>query len=281
MDRNRGFAAGYNIALGQIDAEYYVLLNSDIEVTTGWLNTLVEFMDERPDAAACQPKIRSWQKREYFEYGGAAGGYIDRYGYPFCRGRIFGNVEKDNGQYDTVAEVFWTSGSCMIIRSEAWKRCSGLDPDFFAHMEEIDLCWRLLLCGYHLYYIPQSVVYHVGGGALPYDSPFKTYLNFRNNLFLLYKNLPPGNMHMKLFLRKALDGVAAGFFILSGRFRAVREILRAHIDYYKSSGTLKAKRELVERTVPGNPARLTLNKSIVFEFYIKGNKSFDKLGCNF
>lgn len=281
LEKNYGFAGGYNRALEQIGAEYYILLNSDVEVTKGWADELTSFMDDNPDAAACQPKILSWKRRDHFEYAGAAGGYIDKYGYPFCRGRLFHICETDNGQYDDVEEVFWTSGSCMIIRSDAWRKSGGLDQDFFAHMEEIDLCWRLILSGYRLFYNPRSVVFHVGGGTLPYETPLKTYLNFRNNLFMLYKNLPEETRIKTLFIRMLLDGLAAGVFLITGKLWKVHSVLRAHIGYYKSLTSLKLKRNDVQRSYPDNPSRLILNKCIVFEFYIKGNKTFSSLGTNF
>ncbi|MGD0582789.1 MAG: glycosyltransferase family 2 protein [Bacteroidales bacterium] len=281
LGKNYGFAGGYNLALECTEAEYFVLINSDIEVTQGWADGLIQFMDDHPDAAAAQPKILSYNNRQFFEYAGAAGGYIDKFGYPFCRGRVFNVTEKDEGQYDIVSEVFWTSGACMIIRSEAWKRGKGFDPSFFAHMEEIDLCWRLLLAGYKLYYFPGSVVYHVGGGALPYDSPFKTYLNFRNNLFLLYKNLPDKKLHGTLLARKLFDGLSALFFLFSGKFKNIGAIWKAHMDYYKCIRDMKEKRRGTERSSEENPRRLILNKSLVFEFYVKGNRTFKKLGTNF
>jgi GT2 family glycosyltransferase len=281
LDKNYGFAGGYNLALEQIEAEYYILLNSDIEVTRGWTEPLIELMDQNKDVASCQPKILSWHRKEYFEYAGAAGGYIDKYGYPFCRGRLFSNVEKDNGQYDTAEDVFWTSGACMAVRASAWRKCSGFDPVFFAHMEEIDLCWRLKISGFRLCYTPESVVYHVGGGALAYDSPFKTYLNFRNNLFLLYKNLPDKNFRQTLFLRKLLDGVAAITFLFTGKFKNIKAVWKAHIDYYKSIKDLKLKRQSLILQGLQKPVGKILNKSIVFEFYIKGIKTFDRLKTNF
>lgn len=277
LDKNHGFAGGYNLALNQIDAEYYVLLNSDIEVTEGWLEPLVTYLDNNPDAASCQPKILSYNNKNQFEYAGAAGGFIDKYGYPFCRGRIFDKTETDNGQYDTVTDTFWSSGACMIVRAEAWRKCGGFDDTFFAHMEEIDLCWRFNKAGYRVSYISTSVVYHVGGGALPYNSPFKTYLNFRNSLFLLYKNLPEKNFRRVLFIRKLLDGVAAIMFLAKGRFGSFRSVWKAHMDYYKNIALLKVKREAVKKLGITSAGKVILNKSIVFEFYIKGNKTFDKL----
>lgn len=280
-EKNLGFAGGYNFALQQVDAKYFILLNSDIEVTEGWTEPLIDFMEKNSDAAACQPKIRSWNKRDDFEYAGAAGGYIDKYGYPFCRGRIFYSVEKDEGQYDTSADIFWTSGACMIVRADAWRKCYGLDADFFAHMEEIDMCWRFHLSGYRVCYIPGSVVYHVGGGSLPYDSPFKTYLNFRNNLFMLYKNLPDKKLHYILFVRKMMDGLTAVSYLFTGRFGNIKSIWNAHLDYYRNIGPLKEKREAVKRLSVSQTVKFILNKSIVFEFYIKGKKNFSELNLNF
>jgi GT2 family glycosyltransferase len=278
LDKNFGFAGGYNRALEQLDAEYYVLINSDIETTDGWLRPLIRYMESNPDVASCQPKIMSYVKRDHFEYAGAAGGFIDKYGYPFCRGRIFNITEKDRGQYNTVTDILWSSGACMLVRAEAWKKCGGLDDDFFAHMEEIDLCWRFNNAGYRVTCIPESVVYHVGGGALPYNSPFKTYLNFRNNLFLLYKNLPDNNFRRIIFIRKILDGLAALLFISKGDFGAVRSIWNAHIDYYKSLQVLKVKRKMVKPiNTSMESGKQILNKSIVFEFYMKGRKTFSSL----
>jgi GT2 family glycosyltransferase len=281
FEKNHGFAGGYNLALSQVEAQYYILINSDVEVTPGWAEKLTVFMDNNPEAAACQPKILSWHDRGCFEYAGAAGGYLDKSGYPFCRGRIFDNPERDNGQYDSATEVFWTSGACMIVRSEAWNRCGGFDPDFFAHMEEIDLCWRFLLSGYRLFHIPGVSVYHVGGGSLPYDSPYKAYLNFRNNLFMLYKNLPEHRLYRTLFSRMLLDGIAAITFLVHGKPKSMRSVWLAHMDFYRNLKHLKTKREKIERPFPGNPGKYILNKSIVFEFYIKGNKTFDRLKTNF
>jgi GT2 family glycosyltransferase len=277
LDKNLGFAGGYNRALEQIEATYYVLLNSDMEVTRGWLKPLVDYMDRNPDVASCQPKIRSFNKREYFEHAGAAGGYIDKYGYTFCRGRIFDHIEKDSGQYDNITDIFWSTGACMIVRSECWFKCGGLDEDFFAHMEEVDLCWRFHHSGYRVSYIPGPVVYHVGGGSLPYESTSKTYLNFRNSLYLLYKNLPDRRLHRILFIRKVLDGLAALLFLVSGKPGHSLAVLRAHMDYYRNLKALKMKRVSAIKTVKGNSSGLMVNKSIVFWFYIKGAKIFTEL----
>lgn len=277
LDINHGFAEGYNLALAGIEAKYFVLLNSDIEVTPGWLGPMIGFLDLNPDAASCQPKILSYNSRDRFEYAGAAGGFIDRLGYPLCRGRIFDRVEKDTGQYDDQADIFWSTGACMAVRSEAWKKCGGFDAGFFAHMEEIDLCWRFHNAGYRVSYIPQSAVYHVGGGTLSYSSPFKTFLNFRNNLWLLYKNLPDDKLKSLLFKRRALDGMAAVFFLLKGQFRSTAAVWKAHMWYYRNKCRLKQERERASGSASPEKPLPVLNKSIVFEFYIKRIRTFREL----
>lgn len=277
LERNFGFSAGYNRAIEQIDAQYYVLLNSDIEVTPGWIEPLISCLDENPDVASCQPKILSYNRKDHFEYAGAAGGFIDKYGYPLCRGRVITEVEKDTGQYDNPTDIFWSTGACMAVRSEAWRKCGGFDPEFFAHMEEIDLCWRFHRAGYRVRFVPGSVVYHVGGGALPYNSPFKTFLNFRNSLFLLYKNLPEKNFRKKMFIRMVLDGIAAVFFLIKGQFRSVVSVWNAHMGFYKRLKKLKAEREIIKTLGCNEPEGLILNKCIVFEFYIKGRRTFQGL----
>jgi GT2 family glycosyltransferase len=277
LESNHGFAGGYNLALNQIAAEYFVLLNSDAEVTEGWLDPLTKYMDENPDVASCQPKIRAYHEKDYFEYAGAAGGYMDKFGYTFCRGRIFDNVEKDTGQYNNIADIFWSSGACMMVRSEAWKQCGGFDDDFFAHMEEVDLCWRFHLAGFRVSCVPLSIIYHAGGGSLPYDSKLKTYLNFRNNLFLLYKNLPDNKLHKTIFIRKLLDGVAAIMFIFKGRTGNAKAVWKAHIDYYRNIKTLKVKRESVKNLTINKTVSHLVNKCIVFRFYIKRKKTFSSI----
>jgi len=280
FDKNSGFAGGYNLAIEQIEARYYVLLNSDIEVTEGWLEPMLSYMDINPDVASAQPKILSYSQREKFEYAGAAGGFIDKYGYPLCRGRIFYKTEKDEGQYDNQTDIFWSTGACMTVRAEAWKKCGGFDADFFAHMEEIDLCWRFHKSGYRVAYIPQSVVYHVGGGALPYNSPFKTFLNFRNSLYLLYKNLPDKDLHRILFTRKVLDGIAALFLLVKGEFKSFRAVWKAHMDYYRNIEQLKMKRISAGKSEPTDFGGLILNKNIVFEFYVRRHRTFSSLKTN-
>ena len=239
LDKNYGFAEGYNRAIEKLsevshqhsEPEYIVLLNSDVEVTEGWLQPLLEYMDAHPEVAAVQPKIRSWVRREFFEHAGAAGGFINRLGYPYCRGRVLWKVEQDKGQYDSIVEVDWTSGACMCVRTKVYKECGGLDASFFAHMEEIDLCWRMRNKGWKLMCLPQSVVYHLGGGSLNYESPRKTYLNHRNNLLMIYKNKQhPGGV---LFVRFFLDYAAALFYLLQGRPAACKAVFDARRDYLK------------------------------------------------
>ena len=231
LDKNYGFAEGYNRAIEQVDSEYVVLLNSDVEVPEVWLDPLLAYLDAHSDVAAVQPKIRSWIRRTHFEHAGAAGGYLSKLYFPYCRGRILWHVEEDKGQYDTEAEVDWTSGACMCVRTKVYKECGGLDAAFFAHMEEIDLCWRIRNAGWRLVCLPQSVVYHLGGGALSYESPRKTYLNHRNNLLMIYKNKqhPCG----VLFIRGLLDYAAACFYLLQGRWGAFKAVFQARKDYKK------------------------------------------------
>ena len=274
---NYGFAGGYNIALSRIKAEYFVLLNSDVEVTEGWLKPMISFMDKNPDVAACQPKIRSYYNRDYFEHAGAAGGYIDKFGFPFCRGRVFDRIEKDEGQYDDYTDIFWASGACMMVRASHWEHCGGFDSDFFAHMEEIDLCWRFHKAGFRVSFIPDSVVFHAGGGSLPYESEYKTYLNFRNNLFILYKNLPQETLRRTLFKRKILDGSAALHFILKGKPGHFISVIKAHCHYYKSSKSLKSKRNDIMIISEYDDVSLIPDSSIVLDYWIKGRKTFSEI----
>ena len=229
LDRNYGFAEGYNRAIEQVDSEYVVLLNSDVETPEGWLAPLLDYMDAHPEVAAVQPKIRSLLKRDYFEHAGAAGGYLNGLGYPYCRGRRFGKTEQDEGQYDTVVPVDWTSGACMCVRTSVYKETGGLDASFFAHMEEIDLCWRMRNRGWILACVPQSVVYHLGGGSLSYDNPRKTYLNFRNNLLMIYKN--SRCRWSVLGIRFFLDYAAAAMFLVTGKPGSTKAVFEARRDY--------------------------------------------------
>lgn len=276
LPKNYGFAEGYNQALQQIEAEYVVLLNSDVEVTDQWLTPLVQYMDAHAEVAACQPKIRSWRHKGQFEYAGAAGGFIDRYGYPFCRGRIMSEVEEDCGQYDQVCPVFWATGAALFIRLSEYRQVGGLDGSFFAHMEEIDLCWRLRARGRKLVCIPQSVVYHVGGATLQKENPRKTYLNFRNNLLMLYKNLPDCELKSVMRMRRLLDYVAVLHFLLQGNASNARAVIRARKDYGAMRAALAPLRaENLRHTVaPVIPERM--KGSLLLQFYLKGKKYFSQ-----
>lgn len=278
LDRNYGFAEGYNQAFRQLEGyEYLLLLNSDVECTDGWLRPLREYMDAHPDVAACQPKVRAEWDRSRLEYAGACGGFIDRDGYPFCRGRLFAVAEEDKGQYDDVADVFWATGAALMIRAEDWRNVGGLDGRFFAHNEEIDLCWRLRSRGRRIVCIPQSVVYHVGGGTLPQDNPRKTYLNFRNNLTMLYKNLPEGEMQRVLRRRTVLDWVAALQFIAKMDFANARAIFRARRDFKAWRSDFKADREanLAATVLRDIPERRLI--SLLWQYYARGRKHFSQL----
>ena len=279
LEKNWGFADGYNQALAHIEAEYYVLLNSDVEVTHHWLTPLVEFMDSHADVAACQPKLLAVHDHDSFEYAGACGGFIDRYGYPFCRGRIFDTVEQDNGQYDTAAEVFWATGACLMVRSNDYWEVGGLDGRFFAHNEEIDLCWRLRQRGRKVYCLPDSQVYHVGGGTLPKSNPHKTYLNFRNNLTMLYKNLPDNEWHKVSRMRLVLDYVAALRMLLLehnvGEFKAV---LRARKDFHRWKHDFDDdRRTILSGRVEKSPLACRQPYSILWQYYMKGKKNYSQL----
>ncbi|MBR7018169.1 MAG: glycosyltransferase family 2 protein [Prevotella sp.] len=278
LEKNWGFAEGYNKALQQVEATYYVLLNSDVEVTHHWLTPLIEFMDNHPEVAACQPKLLSVTNKDAFEYAGACGGFIDKFGYPFCRGRIFDTVEDDNGQYDVRAEVLWATGACLMIRSADYWKVGGLDGRFFAHNEEIDLCWRLRMAGKKVCCIPDSQVYHVGGGTLPKGNPMKTYLNFRNNLTMLYKNLPDRELKMVMRVRWWLDYVAAFQTLLcNGNVGDFKAIFRARRDFKRWRGDFKADRDALQhsRVVAVVPERK--NFSILWQYYVKGRKRFAEL----
>lgn len=255
LDRNYGFTGGYNRALERVEAEYYVLVNSDIEVAEGWLSPLVEWMDSHPECGICGPKLLSMKEPGYFEYAGAAGGLIDRYGFPFCRGRVLGLVEKDQGQYDSAAPVSWVSGACLMIRGSLWKRMGGLDDRFFAHMEEIDLCWRVRAAGYGVDIVPQSSVRHLGGGTLPQSSPFKLFLNYRNNLLMLDNNLPK-NFRYRITVRKILDIFFAFAYICCGRTASAKAVFRAHREF----------RELRRPFSPEGKINLLSGRLLAFEY---------------
>lgn len=277
LDKNHGFADGYNLALQQVSAEYVVLLNSDVEVTEHWLMPLAAYMDVHPEVAACQPKIRSWRQRNLFEYAGASGGFIDRYGYPFCRGRLMGVVEEDCGQYDKVVPIFWATGAAMFIRLKDYLEAGGLDGSFFAHMEEIDLCWRLRARGRQIVCVPQSVVYHVGAATLKKENPRKTFLNFRNNLVMLYKNLPQRELSSVMRVRAILDYVAAFTFFLKGQISNALAVMKARRAYCSLRPSLApARKENLEKTILDVIPERTKN-SILVQFYLRGKRFFSQL----
>ena len=277
LDRNYGFAGGYDKALGQVDAEYFLLLNSDVEVTPGWLEPLLSFMEQNPVAVACQPKILAYNDKASFEYAGASGGFIDRYGYPYCRGRLFDTVERDNGQYDDVCRVFWATGAAMMVRSSVFRSAGGFDERFFAHMEEVDLCWRMAARGGEIYVVPQSRVYHVGGATLNKSNPRKTFLNFRNNLLMLYKNLPQDELRRVMCVRALLDYVAAFKFLLAGGWGDFKAVLQARREYRQLRGEYKLvrKQNLEATVVPAMEERACF--SLLWQYYIKGRKHFSQL----
>ena len=277
LDKNYGFAGGYNKALAQIDADYFVLLNSDVEVTVDWLKPMLEYMNSHLKVAACQPKILSYDQPAYFEHAGAAGGYIDRFGFPFCRGRIVGIAEEDKGQYDSIVDVFWATGACLMIRSRVFSEVGGLDDDFFAHMEEIDLCWRLKSRGYGIVCIPESSVFHVGGGALGYESPYKTYLNFRNNLLMLYKNLPVRLLKKIMFFRFLFDYAAAFQLFITGKPKNAMSIFKARRDYKKMQPDFEEKRNQNLILSTTDATTNIYQKSIVLDYFLKGKKTYNSL----
>ncbi len=278
LDKNYGFAEGYNKALKQIDTEYYLLLNSDVEVPEGWLAPMIEFMESHPDVAVCQPKLCAITDRESFEYAGAAGGYLDRYGYPFCRGRIFDTVEKDEGQYDENAEILWATGACMMIRSKDYWEAGGLDGRFFAHNEEIDLCWRIRLMGRKIYCISNSIAYHLGGGTLPKGNPRKTFLNFRNNLTMLYKNLPESELKKVMRMRLFLDWLAAFQMLILGRsYGDFKAVIRGRKEFNKWKHDFDKDRKRIKAMRKTDDIPQIFSKSILWEYYAKGKKRFRDL----
>lgn len=272
--RNGGYAGGYNDALKQVNSKYFVLLNQDVEVTENWVEKVIDVMEVDEQIAAAQPKLRAFHNREYFEYAGGSGGFLDNMSYAFCRGRLFETIEKDEQQYDDVTEIFWASGACLFVRSDVYVKAGGLDEDFFAHQEEIDLCWRINSMNYKIICVPQSVIYHVGGGSLSYGNPRKTYLNFRNNLMLMFKNLPASVLVWKLFLRMILDGLAAINSVAKTKsFRELKAILKAHGSFYASIPLLLQKRKAIQH----KSAAKLFNKSVVWAYFVRGKRKFSQL----
>jgi GT2 family glycosyltransferase len=277
FDKNHGFAEGYNKAIQEVDSEYVVLLNSDIETTEGWLDPLIRYLDTHPETAAVQPKLRAFFDRKKFEYAGAAGGFIDRYAYPFCRGRILENVETDYGQYDTIVPVFWATGACLCIRRSDYLDVGGLDADFFAHMEEIDLCWRLNARGQKIECIPASVVYHMGGASLNKENPQKTYLNFRNNLLMIYKNIPTSRLIEVVIARFFFDFLAFVHLCLEGKFQNASAVTTAYVDFFKMRRRYKdIRKENLEKTIV-TTIPTQFKGSILWNYYFKRKKTYQQL----
>jgi GT2 family glycosyltransferase len=274
-DQNGGFAKGYNDALKHVDSPFYLLLNSDIEVTENWLNPLLESISNE-QVAGCQPKVLAFHDKTRFEHAGASGGFLDRNFFPFCRGRILSETEVDQHQYENETSIFWSTGACMLIRSELFHQVGGFDEDFFAHMEEIDLCWRIKQLGYDFKVNPSATVYHVGGGTLSYLSPKKTYLNFRNSLFMITKNYS-GPLFIKLFYRMLIDGVAGGMFLVSGKPTHFWAVFKAHIDFYKKIRTMLQKRKVIQASTSNFNATGIYRGSILWARYFKKIKQFSKL----
>ena len=277
LDRNYGFAEGYNKVIEHIGTEYVLLLNSDVEVTPGWLEPLMAALDADENVVACQPKVLDYKRKSHFEYAGAAGGFIDRYGYPFCRGRIFDTVEEDKGQYDTVADIFWATGAALLIRTAAYRDAGGLDGRFFAHMEEIDLCWRLRARGHRIVCVPASTVYHVGGATLSVGNPRKSYLNFRNNLLMLYKNLPSNELCRVMAVRCVLDYVAALRFALGGSWAHCKAVVEARRDFRRMKNDYKAVREANLAVAQANEIKERTGFSILWLYHAKGKKMYAQL----
>ena len=277
FDRNYGFAEGYNRALQQIDTPYAVLLNSDVEVTPGWLEAPLRRLDASPEVAAVQPKLLAERARDQFEYAGAAGGFMDKYGYPFCRGRIFQEIETDRGQYDAEADILWATGACLFVRTEVYRAVGGLDAKFFAHQEEIDMCWRMRARGYRLVCTPESVVYHVGGGMLNAESPRKTFLNFRNNLLMLYKNLPEKELHRVMRLRFWLDYLAALKFLLEGHPANARAVREARREFHRLVPEYRETRIVNQQLAVVKEIPELKSFSLLWQFYVRGKKHYGQL----
>ena len=277
VKENFGFTGGYTQSLPYIDAEYYVLLNSDVEVTPGWLRPIIEAMDADPTIGAAQPKVLHEPKREQFDYAGASGGFLDKYGYSFCRGRIFYKMENDLHQYDEPREIFWATGACMFVRAELYHRLGGLDNHFYAHMEEIDLSWRINNAGYRIMVYPQSVIYHVGGSVISYGSYTKLFHNYRNNLVMMYKNLPKEKMFWRIIMRMKMDALAAFRGLFLGSFTEFRAVLMAHVNFYANLGRWKKLRRQAQQHFKEENNRTIYPGSVVWDFFIRGRKKFGQL----
>lgn len=274
FSENHGFCGGYNRALEKLQADYFVLLNSDIEVTENWVEPIIQLFEQDEQISAAQPKLLDYHQRDKFEYAGGAGGFMDIYGFPFCRGRIFDSIETDTGQYDDTIEIFWATGACFFVRANLFKKYGGFDESFFAHMEEIDLCWRMKSDGHKIYHCSKSVVYHVGGGTLAYHNPRKTYFNFRNSLLVLIKNLPMKSLVWKLIVRWAIDYVAIAKFIVTGQFKDALMVLKAHLYVWKNFNSTKGKKLHAQKHLVGTGQ---YQGFLLFQYYFKRVKKFKEL----
>lgn len=277
---NNGFAKGYNEGFKQINADCFVLLNSDVQVTENWIRPVLALMESDPLVAACQPKLLNYNVRDEFEYAGGGGGFIDKWGYPFCRGRMFNSFEKDLAQYNDTREIFWASGACLFIRAKNFIEAGGLDEDFFAHMEEIDLCWRMRNLGFKIFYCAESTVYHVGAGTLAKMNPQKTYFNFRNNLLLLCKNHAPEYFFIKFLLRGSLDGLAGMKFLLSGQPLHFFAVIRAHFGFYSLLPKMLKKRRIIQKNIKRYATNCVYRGNIVWQYFVKGKRKFSELDEN-
>ncbi len=277
LPTNEGYAGGYNTALAQIQAEFYVLLNSDVAVTASWINPILTLLEADATIAACQPKLLAYDRQNQFEYAGGAGGYIDRLGFAFCRGRLFDTLEDDCGQYNTNQPVFWATGACLFVRASVFQETGGFDAFFFAHQEEIDWCWRVQRLGYTVWTCAESVVYHVGGGTLPKSNPHKTFLNYRNSLLMLYKNLPAGRLWSTLLLRLIVDGLSSARFLMAGQFSEIGAVLRAHFAFYGQVSRLRSVRQtLLAQDKPGVILPIYPG-SVVWAYFLQDKKAFSQL----
>ena len=277
LQQNWGFAQGYNLALEKVEADYFILLNSDVEVTQGWIEPMLELLDANPDVAACQPKLLDYKRKTHFEYAGAAGGFMDRYGYPYCRGRVFDTVEEDKGQYNRVCDIFWATGAALMVRADDYRKAGGLDGRFFAHMEEIDLCWRLRSRGRRILCVPQSTVYHVGGATLNYNNPRKTFLNFRNNLLMLHKNLPQKEYRTVMAVRCMLDYVAAAKFLLTGDVANCRAVIEARREFGRVKREYNADRDNNQQATVAVEIPERTGFSVLWRYYACRCKRFSQI----
>jgi GT2 family glycosyltransferase len=277
FDKNYGYCGGYNRLIAQIETDLVVIMNSDVSTSSNWLTPLINFLENHPETAAVQPKILAETNPEYFEYAGASGGYLDKFGYPFCRGRVFNHIEKDTGQYDEVKEIFWATGACFVVRRKVFLEAGGFDDEFFAHMEEIDLCWRMQRLGHMLFVVPSSTVYHVGGGTLAYDNPLKTYLNYRNGLNLLIKNLPKSTLWLTVSTRVIFDWLSIGYYLVQGKFRLALAVCRAHWNVLLNITQTLNQRKKFNTEHPGSNVPELPKLILIWHYFVKRKVTYKEL----